>query len=604
MGVITTRRSVNKDTSPEDVHRSENAPLLSSPSQRRSPDGFPRLLGNDQERGPRPNLGSEFWCHGVSNLRWLGSGSNGNRKVSGSTARIEEPGIPPTDKDIAESVPTSSRDQLHRSLEIDGTSTSSSGGADHQARASGSPLALDSPLKASGSLVGASGSPVEASGSPAGASGSPVVSGSLVGATGPPAKGTRSPAEVSYLESHCPSPQKSKETLAPDVGTHEQLVDIEAQKRLIVPANAPNLSTESCAGEKHDSLVYDDATSMHAGREEGTPTFYLEIEENLQGPPNTGNPKAAGSIRSASEKAANPGTGWRSGQKVAESQRHLPTRPEPSQLPEDKKSSSGAKATSHLSQPLLFTPPTGPKSHRVQHLKSLSAEASKFHPRRPPSIPTTPTSTYGNGHRRSASMGMRQSNPSSSSAMPTRPLGQHSVGTPSFSITSGRFQNPGAPRSLTGPHFPVPRQHTPQEQGQYFATSGSTSLQMATQVQQPFDGNMSPLPSTTLFSPMHPSPMHPSPMHPSDSRATRNNAHVDGQDEHNVEYSQPNHFDSYGTSQAASAAPNASEPQQNGNIYTQDTNGYGPAYYSNHTDPTHPVDFCPLLIDYPGLIKI
>lgn len=189
------RRSVNKDTSPEDVHESESEPLLSSPSQHRSPDGFPRLLGNDQERGSRPNHASKFWSQ-------LGRRSNGDRKVSDSTARIKEPANPPTEKDTAESVTTSSGDQLHRSkiLETNGTSTSSSG-VDHQARASGSP----------------------------------VVSGSHVGATDPPARGTRSPARVSYLESHCPSPQKSKETLTPDVGTREQSVEIEAQKRLIFP---------------------------------------------------------------------------------------------------------------------------------------------------------------------------------------------------------------------------------------------------------------------------------------------------------------------------------------------------------------------------------
>lgn len=333
---------------------------------------------------------------------------------------------------------------------------------------------------------------------------------------------------------------------------------------------------------------------MHAGRGGSTPTSYLEIEDNLQGPPSTGNPKTAGSVSSASKKGANPGTEWRSGQKVAELQRYLLTRSEPSQVLEDNKSSSGAKATSHLSQPLFVTPPTAPKNHRVQHLKSLSAEASEFYPRPTLSIPTTPTGTYGNGHGKSASIEIGQFKPRSSSSMPTRPLGQHNAGTPSFSIGSGRFQKPRGPRRSTGPHYPTPRQHTPRGQGRYFATSGSRSFPTATQIPQPVDVNMSPLPS----------PMHPSSIHRSDPRTPRNNAHGDGQDEHNVEYSQPNHFDSYGTPQAASAAPNASEPQQNGSIYTQDTNGYGPTYYSNHTDPTHQVDFCPLRVDYVGLMNI
>ncbi|KAF6238459.1 hypothetical protein HO173_003426 [Letharia columbiana] len=57
--------------------------------------------------------------------------------------------------------------------------------------------------------------------------------------------------------------------------------------------------------------------------------------------------------------------------------------------------------------------------------------------------------------------------------------------------------------------------------------------------------------------------------------------------EQNAEYSQSNHFDSYPPSQVANAVPNAADLHQNGNMYTQDTNGYGPRYYSNHTDPSH-----------------
>ena len=525
-----------------------------------------------------PNSASESWSQ-------FGRCSNGNRKVSNSTARIKEPANPPTDKDTAESVSTYSGDQLHGSkiLETNGTSTSSSG-VYHEARASGSSLASCSPVEESGSPIEASGSPVEASGSP-------------VGATGPLAEGTRSPARVSDLESHCPSPKKPKQTLAPDVGKHKQSVEIEAQKRLIVPAKALNLSTKSLAGKERDPLVYDDTTSMHAGRGESTPTSYLEVQDNLQGPPSTGNPKSAGSISSASEKGANPGTGWHSGQKAAGLLRYLPTRYQPSQKLEDNKSSSSAKATLHLSQPQSVTPPTGPKNHRFRHLKSLSAEAPAFRPKPPPSMPTTPTGTYGNGHGKSASIEIGQSKPSSSSAMPTRPRGQHSARKSSFSIRAGKSQNPRRPYPSTGPHHPAPRQHTPQGQGQYFATPGSRPFLMPTQVPQPFDGNMSPLPS-----PMLPSPMLPSSMPPSDYGTPQNNAHGYGQDEHNVEYSQSNHFDSYGTPQAASAAPNASEPQQNGSMYTQDTNGYGPTYYSNHTDPTHQVDLRPLRMNYLGLI--
>ena len=139
-----------------------------------------------------------------------------------------------------------------------------------------------------------------------------------------------------------------------------------------------------------------------------------------------------------------------------------------------------------------------------------------------------------------------------------------------------------------GYHYPEPHQHTPEGQGQYFDPQVSMPSLMPARFSNPFSSHVPPFPSL---------------MRTSDNNTMHQNAQVYKQGEQNAEYSQSNHFDSYTTSQAPNAASNAADLHQNGNMYTQDTNGYGPRYYSNHTDPAHQVNFCPLRIDSAGLIK-
>lgn len=548
----TTHRIVDEDTSPEDVHGSENDPY--SPSQRRSPDGFPGLSGKDQNRGPRSNLASEFWSQGVANWRGLGSRPSGNSKVSDSTPQVEEPGNPPTDRDTTELVPAPSTDHSHRSkvlfsLESEGTSASSSG-VEHPAR-----RLPDPPVTMLDETPDHQNEPLRS------------------------------------------SAQNSTETLAPDVGTRDQSLEIEAQKRCNVPASAPNVSTGSRGGEEHDSLIDDDAVSLHAGHGESTTTSHLEAESDLQSPALTGNLYPAIPIGPMVGDGTSPRTGQHSRAFLPKLRRHPQVWSEPSQVSEDNKSSS-AEATSHLSEPRCVTPVSRSKNHRLQRLKSLSAEAPAFHPSLPASLPTTPTRPYGNGHGRSASLQTGQSDTSYSSAKPNTPLGQHSLwpsrqsstGTPSVSVESGRFTNSGGvSHPSIDRRYPKPHQHTPEGQGQFFNTPRSTPFQMPIQNSQSLDLN---------------APPSLSPMRLLNYNTPRYNAHVYQQDEQNTDYSQSNHFDSYATSQAASAAPNSSDVHQNGSIYTQDTNGYGPRYYPNHTDPSHQVEFCLLRIDYAGLIKI
>lgn len=409
-----------------------------------------------------------------------------------------------------------------------------------------------------------------------------------------------------------PSPQDSSVALTPDVGTDEQsVVETEAQKRRTVPANAPNLCTKSRGSEERDSLIDDDSTSLQAGHEKNTPTSLLEVGDALQSPPSSGNPKPAVSMSPTFDNGAYPHTGRHPRSHTSNLEKTL-LRSEPSKVSEDAESST-TNATSRFSQPQVLTTPTSPKYHRIRHRKSLGAEARAFHPRQFPSSLTTPRGTYGNSHGKPASNVAGQSIPSHSLAMRTTPRAQHSswpsrqssMGTPSVSVGSGRVQHPArAPHPSTSPGYPKPHQHTPKGQPQYFPTIGSPPIQMPNRMPQPFNANRPPFPSPVQSSPMQSSSMQPSPMHPFEYNSPRFNAYVQGQDEHNVDYSQSNQFDSYANSQAASATPNASDIQQNGSMFTQEPNGYARRYYPSHTDPTHQVDFCPRHIIFAGLMKI
>ena len=518
----TTRRSSTEKFSPEDVRGSENDPFLPLPSQRRTPDGFPRLSRNDRNREPRSNLASNVWNQGFSIWRALDIRSTGNGKVSDSAALIKEPGHPPTDRDAAESSPAYSRDQLHRSrilsfLESNSTSAPSSG-VDRPAP--------DSSVTALDEFPNHRNKPLR------------------------------------------PSLKNLMETLAPDVGARDQSLERQAQKR----------RAKSPGGKEYVSLLGADAMPLHAGRAGSTTTSHLEIEDDLRGLPVTGNPKPADFTTPEYSDRASPRPGRGTGPPILRLGQDPPYKPAyPSRVQKH------AKAASHPSESQSVAPITPTRDNRSRHLKSLSAEAEAFHPSPPFNYPTTPTRSYGKGHGKGhkGSVNIRSRHYNSSYV---RPPEQSSTGTPSVPVESGAFKGP----SVVHSDYPKPHQHTPEGQGQSFRRQGPMPLPLPTQIYGPLGPNMSPFPS---------------PMHPFNCTPIHYSTQVYKQGEPNPEFSHPNHFDSYAASQVANATPNAADLHHNGNIYTQDTNSYGPRYYSNHADPSHQVHFYPVGTDYAELIK-
>lgn len=544
----------NENISPEDVQESEHDPFLCSQDPRCSPDGFPGLSGNHRKHGRRSDQASDFWSRGVAIWRALDTRSNGSKRIGDSNSLTKESGNPATEGDTAESVPTRSRDQLHcskilSSLESDSTSAIPPR-VDHQARPV--PNSSDPDLK--------------------------KVSNSRSEPLGPP-------------------PEDPSRSSASDVAGPVQSVELEIKKcRSTTAASVSNSPTKSRGGDEYDQLKGADDIPLHADRVGISITTHVEIEDDLQVPPCTGKSKPPIPTGPRLHYRPSSRPSWGSELYPPKRRQNLETPPKPSLEPRYKESSS-AKTTSRLSESPSVTPitPITPTSNRrIQHLKSLSADAPAFHPRSPSSSPITPINSYRNDHKRSVSIGSRRSFPSHVSVMPKTPSRQHSVrhsrhtsmGTPSIPIESGVLRNLGAPSQPSpGYYYPEPHQHTPKGQGQVFDIQGSIPLQMPAQFSDSFSPNMPPLSSS---------------IHSSNNNIIYQNAQVYEQGEHDAEYSQSNHFDSYTTSQAANAAPNAADLHQNGNIYTQDTNGYGPRYYSNHTDPTHQVCFCPLRIDHAG----
>ena len=545
--------SGNENTSPEDVHESEHDPFLYLQDPRCSPDGFPGLSGNDRKHGRRSDKASDFWGRGVAIWRALDTRSNGNRRIGDSDAHLKAPGNSATEGDTAESVPTRLRDQLHcpkilSSLEFDSTSAIPPR-VDHQAR----PVPNSSP-----SVL----------------------------------KVTNSKSELLG-----PHPEDCSRSSVSDVAGPVQSLEHEIKKcRSTTAASVSNCPTKSRGGDEYDQLKGADEIPLHAECVGSTITTHVEIEDDLQVPPCTGKSKPAIPTGPRLHNRPSSRPSWGSELYPPKRRQNLETPPKPS-LQHKHNESSSAKTTSRLSESPSVTPiiPVTPTSNRkIQHLKSLSADAPAFHPRSPSSSPITPISSYRNDHKRSVSIGTGRSFPSHVSVIPKTPSRQHSVrhsrhtsmGTPPIPIESGVLKNLGAPSQPSrGYYYPEPHQHTPEGQGQVFDIRGSTPLLMPAQFSVSLSPNMPPFSSS---------------FHSSNNNTIRQNAQVYEQGEHDAEYSQSNHFDSYTTSQAASAAPNAADLHQNGNIYTQDTNGYGPRYYTNHTDPTHQVCLRPLRIGHAG----
>lgn len=541
----TTGRSCNKSTFSEDVHGSENDPFLHSPSQPPSPDGFPGLSGNNEKRGPRSDLASDFWSRGVANWGALHTRSKDNEMISDSNALIKESGNPLTKRDTAETARNYSRAQIYRSgilsfLGSDSTSAASSG------------------------------------------AGRPVPDSSVTvfdeiheHKKEPPGPSSRNPLEITTL----------------DVEACDQSLEPKAKGRpSTIPPSVWKSPTEPCGGKEHDSLTGADAMSLHTGCAGSTITSNLETETESQGLSITGQSKPAIPTGPRFSDRAYSCPGWGSGPSLPKRLQSSYTPPESSQVPKHNNDSS-AKATTHISEPRPVTPITPTRNLRIRHPKALSAEAPAFHPSPSSSSPNTPTRIHSNGHGRSVSSGSGQLNPSYLSVMPNTRLRQRnwfsrqaSMGTPSVPKVSG-----GAYQPFVNPQYPEPHQHTPEGQGQCFDTQGSMLPIMPIQICN--------FPSPQL-------PPFRSPMQSFETNSIHYNTQFYEQGEQKAEYPQTNHFDSYATSQTANAAPNAADLHQNGNMYTQDTDGYGPRYYSNHANPSHQVHFCPPRIDYAALIKI
>lgn len=536
----TMCRSGNKNIFSEDDQGWEHDPILCPSSQRRSPHGFPGLLGNDEKHEPHSDLACNFWIERVANCKALDTFSSGTRKVSDASAPAKEPGNP-TDRDTTKSPRINSRVRLHRSriwsfLESSSTPAPSSG-VDH--------------------LV-------------------------------PPVPGSSTTVfdAIPNRENEvlCPSLQNSTGTLALDAGARDRSLELIAQKRHSGSACISSSPTNFPSGKDYDLLIGADAMSLHARRAGSVIMSRRETEDELLG--------LLVNVKSKDTASTGPRFSNKNDQR-----QNLSASVDSSSMLKNNES-SGADANSHLFEPWSVAPITPAKNGRIRHLKSRSADASAFYPNPPSNSTTTPTRAYKPCHGRPLDMGIGHPEPSFTSAMPNAPLGegslgsrrQSSVGTQSVPVELGVFKNlEGTPQPLINPHYPEPHQYTPEGQAQCFDTQGSITLPM------PAHFSNSHRPNTSPFSSL---------IHYFDMNTKYCNAQVYEQDEQNTEYSQSHHFDSYATSQTANSAPNAADLHQNGNLYTQDTNGYGTRYYSNHTDPSNQVIPCPLRIDYEGLRRI
>ena len=422
---------------------------------------------------------------------------------------------------------------------------------------------------------------------------------------------------------------------APETAVPDQSLELEANKH---PGNTPASGSKYPMKFPGSSEMGVDTIPLHAERVRSTVATHLEIGNNLQVRPGTGSIKPAiptgpstGKIRPAIPTGPStgkirpaiptrPSTGsirpaipigpklcnkawshpcWNSGLSPPKRRQTPETPSKPPHVPKHSESSS-AKAISHLSEPRSIAPVTSitlPNDRSIRHLKSHSVDAPEFHQSPPSNLPSTPLSSHENNYGRSVTIGSGQSNPGYPSIMQRTPLRQGnawhsrqtSMRTPPIPVASGVLEFPGVlSEPSMGYRYPEPHQHTPEGQGQYFNPQVSMPPLMQARFSNPLSSHVPPFP----FS-----------MRTSDNNTMHQNAQVYKQGEQNAEYPQSNHFDSYTTSQAPNAASNAADLHQNGNMYTQDTNGYGPRYYSNHTDPAHQVSFCPLRIDSAGLIK-
>ena len=596
----TIHKSSHQEPSPEEVCGPGDDPFLSSPSQSRSADGFPGLLGSDRKCGQGSTLASDFWSQGVANWRALNSRSTGNEKTSDSTVFIEELGNPSARKDDPNSARTQSRGKLDRSRIL---ASWPSGGAsvpssvkDRLARPTPDAAASglhDTPEHKKPALPSAQENPATLL-----ASGIKACDRS----SGAHVQKNRSTTSESVLD--CPKmPRGGNEPdslMGPDaVSLHVQRARDKTTSHAEIADEFLGLSTtaktqparSTCASrpENRDELPGLLATEKSKPTRNTTKPNQ-DIEDDLLGLPTTTK------TRPATPRGSTPGSGAHSslgGASFHQQGRNLYIPREPKAMRKSKESFD-AKNGPHSSIHRSSTPFTHTRSAKVRHAKSLSAETPAFQPDPPAHSTATPTRSYSNGHGKSASTGTGCADPASVSSLPYRQrrLWQYrpnSTGTPPAPAESGAFRNTGEAQPSIGFRYPEPHQHTPEGQGQFFGTQGSITPLIPPQLYGPLDPILHSLHSSL-------------PVFHNDMFSYT--AQIDKQGDQNAEYSQSNHFDSYTTAQAPNAASNAADIQQNGNLYTQDTNGYGPRYYSNHADPSHQVSSCAHRVGHTVLRKL
>ena len=534
----TLRRSGNESPPPEDVCEFE---LDQGPT----PDGLPGLSDSDRKRRPRSNLASEFWSQGYAKLRTLDTRSHSNERVDDPTALVKEPAEPLLHIDTAEPARTHSRDQSSRSSKLSFPELDS---------ISAIPSGVDRPAR--------------------------QVPRSSVRVFGEvPEHGN----EPLYTSSRGPTGLPT-----PVVPGRDQSLEVEAQNCCSpIPANISNIPAKSRGGYESDSLIDPDVAPLHTEHVKSTIPSHREIENNIfqDSLPKrsvTGKPKPAisTSLILGNEASFHPSQGLKLF--FPKQRPNLDISSESIFVPRSNGLSSG-RASSRFFEARPVIPITPTKNPNIRHPKSFSAEAAALRPSPPPNASTGPRSFRDKDRGTSLSIGTGHYSPSYVSVIPNTPLRhrslghsrQNNMGMPSIHMESGVFQNPGASsRFLIATHYPEPHQYNLEGQGQVFDNQGSMSSPMPAHFRDASGPNIYPFPPS---------------MHCFDNNTFHQNAQVYQQGEQNAEYPQSDHFDSYATSHAANPTPNAADLHQNGNMYTQDTNGYGPRYYSNHTDPAHQV---------------
>lgn len=546
---LTSKRGDEK-SSPEDVHRSKHA-------QSHSPDGFPKLPDSNRKRGSRSDPASEFWSQGLANLKALGTRSNGNRKDGETSALIKESRNPLPERNSTKSASTNLRDELHRPRllffpEPDIPSTISSK-TDNQAQ----------PLL--NFLISAS----------------------------------KKTPNIKSEPTSLPLGHPLKLPVR-DVGVVDQSTKNEAKKcRSPILASASCPAKESLIGNEHELPKDADAISSHTELVSSTGMTCVENEDSLPVRPADQKIEPTMPI-SPSPKSKKSCLSADSGLSPPKQRQTLETPSKPFKSSKDSRLSS-MSPTAHLFEPrstkVPFPPNTPGRNPRIEHFKSLSADASAGHSSPSSGPPTAPRSYFRYNHERSVSLGSGQPSHSNVSVIPKTPCRgrnprhfiQNRMRTLPIPSESGvhvdlRESSQSSPAHL----YPAPKQHPSEGQGQFLDIQRYMPLPVPAHFPESISPNGPPFPSS---------------LHSFHNNTIHQNAQVYKQGEQTAEYSQSNHFDSYANSQAANAAPNTADLHQNGNIYTQDTNGYGPRYYSNHTDPTHQVCLCPPRKDHAKLIK-